>query len=657
MKSIFKTILFVALLLKFHFSIAGEVKPWKYEKYDWEENKKQLTPISADEEKEQAVILKDKRATEFIFNAEGAPECYKLIHKTIRVNTEAALEQFNKVYIPMYNVDLFIEIKVRVITSSGKIIILNKDNIKEVENLENAGGYKIFAVEGAEKNCEIEYFYKVKTHIDFFGRETFQNSFKVKNVDFELISPKQLTFKAKNYNGLPSLTVEDTVGKDKNVISISVKEIPALDKEEFANYEANKWRLNYKLAFNGNKKLFKWSEAAENVFEKLYYWKDEKELKPVEKLIKTIGINKNQTELEKVKLIENYLKTNIHITENVGEEGYFIEPIIKNKVASKLGITRLFAAVLTKENIKHKFGLTSDRSEERFDKDFESFDFLSNYVIYFENLNNYIAPSEANYRYPLIPYDWTYNDALFIKVVEIGGMKSALDEIKFIPATPYELSQHNHEIDVNFNSDMDLVNLNVKNIFWGYKAIYIQPYISSMKEEQKKDVMEQTLKSSAEDAKVLECKMLNTDINVSATEKPFTIEGKMSSSSLLEKAGNKYLFKVGDLIGRQAEMYQEKKRVQPIENDFNRRYYRIIKITIPEGYQIKNLDNLKMDFKDASHTMQFVSTYKIEGNILTINIDEYYKQISYPIEQIEPYRKVINAAADFNKIKLVFEKK
>ena len=126
MKTILKTLFFISFALNFQISFAGDVKPWKYEKYDWEENKKQLTPISAEEEKEQAVILKDKRATEFIFNAEGAPECYKLIHKTIRVNTEAALEQFNKVYIPMYNVDLFIEIKVRVITSSGKIIILNK---------------------------------------------------------------------------------------------------------------------------------------------------------------------------------------------------------------------------------------------------------------------------------------------------------------------------------------------------------------------------------------------------------------------------------------------------------------------------------------------------------------------------------------------------
>ena len=41
---------------------------------------------------------------------------------------------------------------------------------------------------------------------------------------------------------------------------------------------------------------------------------------------------------------------------------------------------------------------------------------------------------------------------------------------------------------------------------------------------------------------------------------------------------------------------------------------------------------------------------------MIISIDEFYRQVNYPVSEIEPFRKVINAAADFNKTVLVMEK-
>jgi len=87
---------------------------------------------------------------------------------------------------------------------------------------------------------------------------------------------------------------------------------------------------------------------------------------------------------------------------------------------------------------------------------------------------------------------------------------------------------------------------------------------------------------------------------------------------------------------------------------------RTIKITIPAGYSVKNLNDLNMDIsfkKDGVVTMGFVSKYTLNGNVLDVIINETYHGVNYPLEQFEDFKKVINAAADFNKVVLVLEKK
>lgn len=634
-------------------------KEFEYEGYDWEKNRK-ITTATATESKEQAIIIKDKRVVEYTYNSKDELECYKLIHKIVRVNSDEAIEAYNKVYISMYDVLNIVDLKVRVLTKGGKTIELNKENIKEVENLDNAGQYKIFAIEGAEKNCEIEYFYITRTTPSYFGRELFQSKYVSKGIDFELISPINLTFNTKSYNGLAEASREDTVGKKKQILKLLVKDIEAFNKEEFAANNANKMYIRYKLAANGKTKLFRWSEAAQNIYSNVYYWENEKELKSIDKFLKTINISKAKTDEEKIILVENYVKNNIAINDDVDKEGYKIESILTKKYASKLGVTRLFAGIFTKLGIKHQLVLTCDRSEERFDPKFETFSVLNYYLIYFEGIDKYIAPTEYQYRFPLIPYDWTNNNGLLIKSVVAGELKTAVDVIKFIPATDYKTSFHNHNLDITFKTDMQSVNVKFKSSMAGYNAVYYQPYYSLLSDEKKTEMSEQIVKQSAQDAKILSLSVQNTDMNISTLNHPFDIDSEFETSSVVEKAGEKYMLKVGELIGRQSELYQETKRKQEVENDFNRSYLREINITIPAGYICKNLNDLNMDvfYEDkGDRTMAFTSKFKQEGNVVKVSIQEYYKNIVYPISIFENYRKVINAAADFNKITLVFEKK
>nr|MDQ3073851.1 hypothetical protein [Bacteroidota bacterium] len=83
-------------------------------------------------------------------------------------------------------------------------------------------------------------------------------------------------------------------------------------------------------------------------------------------------------------------------------------------------------------------------------------------------------------------------------------------------------------------------------------------------------------------------------------------------------------------------------------------------VTIPKGYEIQNVQDLVFNNSAKDEKQQtvysFVSNYKLEGNKLTVEISEFYESIYYPLEKFEDFRKVVNAAADFNKVVLVMKK-
>ena len=107
-------------------------------------------------------------------------------------------------------------------------------------------------------------------------------------------------------------------------------------------------------------------------------------------------------------------------------------------------------------------------------------------------------------------------------------------------------------------------------------------------------------------------------------------------------------------------MYQEKERKLPIDLAFPHSLDRQITVRIPQGYKVTNPEAVRFDVvhrpQDGTRSMGFVSDYKMEGDAMVITITEYYNLLHYPKSEIGNFRKVINAAADFNKVVLVLEK-
>ena len=89
-----------------------------------------------------------------------------------------------------------------------------------------------------------------------------------------------------------------------------------------------------------------------------------------------------------------------------------------------------------------------------------------------------------------------------------------------------------------------------------------------------------------------------------------------------------------------------------------RSYYRTIKVELPEGYQVSNLDELSIDnnfVENGKDLFSFKSSYELKGQTLKVKADEHYNVNIVSPTLYEEYRKVINSAADFNKITLVLE--
>jgi len=216
-------------------------------------------------------------------------------------------------------------------------------------------------------------------------------------------------------------------------------------------------------------------------------------------------------------------------------------------------------------------------------------------------------------------------------------------------------------IEVYFNEeDFTQNTISLKRKLYGYYAMNIQPFMNLIPANRKNEVLDESFAQNTDkDAKVLKREFINEDPSLFGVQ-PFEVKFDISSEYFVEKAGNKYLFKLGDLIGPQMEMYQEKKRILPLEAEFNRSYYRTIKIHIPEGYQISNLEDITIKNSYAAKGKElfiFDSYYTLDGNVLTVTADEHYRESIVAPEIFEAYRTVINSAADFNKVTLILEPK
>jgi len=630
---------------------------YQYKDYDWDPKPAAYKP-TPEESKETQMDLFNKSVTEFVIDKTNAYEV-NLKHTRLFVNSDEAIERNNRIYIPFSQYEEILTNKVRVIKPSGEVVNITDNDIKEAEDEESKVKYKYFALRGLEIGSTIEQLVVRRGMPKYTGKNiNLQDEYPSKNVSVELIYPPHLIFKIKTYNALPAPQLNDSLYKNKISQKIEVDYIPPLRKEEYSNYNANLKRLSYKLAGNlytGRSDLFNYREYAENLYNSYSQPLTGKENKKLEAFMKNCKQSKDPQDL--IFDVESYIKKNIQYIERYdGKED--IATTVENKYTNIVGLIKLYGSIFEKNKINYQVVVVSNRYSNPIDPKFDNYQNLDDYAFYFPDYKKYLSPSDQSTRYPFISYIRTNTYGLFVGSTELGGAKIADYDIKFIETPSIDFTRDSMLIDVDFKANVVKPKVHSRLQFTGYTASNFQPYFDFFTATEA-DKFKQSLAEN----------YCGQKDNITATtenggseylgKKPFILDVNFEASKLIEKTGDKILFKVGETIGRQSELYQKDKRVLPIEIQYPHYYDRTITVTLPDGYVIKNLDPLKMNlvtmYKDKE-SCKFISDYKLTGNVLTIHNIEFYSDVNLPVELYPDYAKVINAAADFNKIVLVLEK-
>ncbi|NJN26163.1 MAG: DUF3857 domain-containing protein [Cyclobacteriaceae bacterium] len=631
-----------------------------FEKYDWPDSGS-FELIDMEAKGYNAVVMKDLKALEYYFDNEynSLMQLYT-VHTKVLVNTHEAVEIYNKHYMPMARVVSIEDLRVRVITEDS-VKEIDEIDLKDYEGKDNYSSYKYFAIEGVEVGSQIEYIYTFKMSPQLEGgREFFQSDEYKLNTEFHLYCEDKMFFNTKSYNGFTPVVLDTTIDGKNHYMAVMDK-IQALEPELYAPYNNSLMRVEYKLDHikpAEDVKLYTYSQLSNQLDQYLRADISKKDIKALNGLTKKLGLD-NLDEEAKIRTIEDFIKRNVTVTEQRGEELEQLESILEKLVANQRGAIKLYIALLDLQGISYKYGLTSDRTKVTMDPDFESYSFLENYIFYFPSCDKYMAPTETLYRLGYIPFNWSNNYGLFIETARLGSTSTTMPEVKYIEPLAYDKSEDKLDIQIEFDGEFDAMNVQIARTLTGYNATFIQPIFDLIPEKETKLVVNELLNLSGKDVELKDFKLINLSMD-SFYLKPFIIQGTASTqSSFYDKAGAKYLLKIGEVIGEQVEMYQEEDRKLPVENEFNRNYERTISFEIPEGYIVRNLDDLKMDIfheENGAKSMAFTSDYLIDGNTVQVSIKEYYKQLDYPLSDFNQFRKVINAAADFNKKVLIFEK-
>ena len=630
-----------------------------YEGYNWETN----PSYNIEESDKDMVAIKDKIVTEFYFEDQNLTEYY-LEHKILWLNSDDRIEEYNKIYLAFSNKTSLKVSKARVIKKTGEIIELDESKILSAENEETGRKYNYFALEGLQKGSIVEYYYVIKRRPTYQGaRVDIQNDYNKKAVEFDLYAPSNLLFTFKSFN-LNSTVTKDETSTEKMHWQLAIKDVVGIDKEEQSPYRAALGYVMYKLHQNtaNNIIITSYNEVAQNLFAFYYPEYNEEETKLINKFAKNIKLNNDEeNEEKKARIIDLYIKENIYISDNDSENLKNLSNVINTKTANETGIVKLYVALFKKFNITHEMVLTSNRTKLKFDREFEATNFLQEFLFYFPASKKYLSPSKFGTRFGFPPPYYMDNYGLFVTGYNINGKRKAFSEVKYIEGIPASSSTDEMVINLYFNKeDFSQNTITLERKLNGYYAMNIQPFMNLIPANRKNEVIDEAFAQNTDkNAKVLKRVLINEDPSLFGV-KPFVVKFDISSEYFVEKAGNKYLFKLGDLIGPQMEMYQEKKRILPLEAEFNRSYYRTIKIHIPEGYKISNLDDITIKNSYTAKGKElfiFDSYYTLDGNILTVTADEHYRESIVAPEIFEAYRTVINSAADFNKVTLILEPK
>ena len=417
--------------------------------YNWNESPV-IHELTMEEKNKASVGILKKHIVEYAESLFGNQlKIYETEHLITHVNNDEGIARHNTVYIPMYEVIRVLDIKARTINSEGKVVVLNKDNIKEVENVEEYGDFKIFAIEGVEKNSEIEILYTVEKEYDMHGQQQLQDEYPIRTAEFVFITG-ETTSRIKAYH--TEIPFESEVINNKLSKRLVLENIPAMLDEEYATPNANKVSVAYQCfpkEQNITQGMF-WDNVVTNIGPQFFH-KDTLDIVKTD-IKNSIAETSNLSTFEKATIIDDYIKTNFTVVKNNNAELSNMDYILKNKSASAFGILKTYSHYLYNLGIEYEIVITANRFLKKFDPEFFNPNQLQEFLIYLPNEEKYISPDRIEYRVGEAPFNILGNYGVYV----VKNFDYYFSQI--VQSDP-NFSRINRTVDILFDTDLSIVTL------------------------------------------------------------------------------------------------------------------------------------------------------------------------------------------------------
>jgi len=638
------------LTILFLIIISNSALAQLYKSHDWDKEHT-FIELTENEKKLHSVAIKEKYLIQYYQTVLG--QSFKLFetkHSIVRVNTDKGINTHNRVYIPMRNVKKVIDIKARVIQSDGKVEYLNKNNIKELKDVKNYGGYKIFAIEGISKNSQLEYIYTLENRTTSLGSIIVQKNYAVREAEVIIRKPRALDSRIRRYNGFPEMTKKKVEG-NKQALTTTIKDIKAMTKEGSASPQANRMKVVYQVAPSFSSSDQMWNNVENNIIANYTSLKPKKYSSLINDYLKFSKTKSRETNAEIINTICEYVTSTYNIVRTRNAELDDLKNIIRKKQATESGIMKVYSCLFNQENIDYEFVLTSDRFNHKFDSSFFSNSNLQVALFYFIEERKYIEPDNVNTRLNFPPEETLSNNALFIN--NDGRRFKVID----VPDATKSIIQRDYRISVDVDDLIPTVNCD--HSVTGYRAKNARGAYKFLKKRDLDRFKSFTTVTGIEDAEFDDFKVKNESLTLATDNTPFNFNYTYKAESLVESLNDDFILNFGKVIGTQNEFYQEAERVNPVELRGLMTYKYNIEIVIPEGFQPKGLEDIKINRKiqiDDKPACLFVSDYIVDNNKIIITVTESYEKLSMDLKYYEDYKSVVNAAFDFSKKSILFKK-
>ena len=580
---------------------------------------------------------------------------YHTEHYRVKLNTDAGIEEFNKVYIDMEDVNAIVKVEARVIKPTEVLTVDVK--MEKYFNEDEDENYSYFAVKGLELGDELEIIYTLKKRALLNGDQFyFQGEYPIYNFDFRFIVPNDAYFAFLPHNSLPEPQLVDTI-LQRHQYDIHLDTIPAFKSEYFSEYMNVTMKLDAVLkdvdggigsdysSYNG------FVNYANAVFNHAAKGKD---LKMLKVLNDRIGVKPSNKQIDNVRRIENYIKN--EFLAGYGAPGMSIAEMIATGKGDMTGSLKLLMGMFSQANIPFEYGMISDRYDTFFSPDIDSEYFLQKYFMYFPDIDAYMSPYDYRSRLGFLDYKWVPNHALFLTSIRYPYPKTTF-KVKPVKATNHRDNVDSTIIVINVNDDFSDAQINIERHLLGYKGGEYQVYYYLYSDSKKKSKQEEILDVFRDNSTYKMTSIENVEPE-DAFIKPLIIKGEVTSLyvPLFEKAGSKTIFRLGEIFGE----YSDPREVDKKKTDFvfANPFTRTVEIIVnfPRAVKVDNLDKIPVTDKLTSlDNLEVSARYDIGSNRLYFKQKSAYHAQRYRIEDKEEMMKVFRFHTEMSKVNLIIE--